>query len=69
MKGEFDELKKSILSRGHICFRLPKTKYSLPYRPKDWLDDKNSKRPFRRERVAKRMILWLKIVQQLEVTK
>jgi len=64
MKGEFDQLKQSILSRGFIRFNIPRRQ--KPYRPKDWIDNKNNKRPYRRERVAKRMIFWIKLVQQLE---
>jgi len=64
MKGEFDELRQSILSREHIRFNVPRKQ--LPYRPKDWLDDKNNRRPFRRERVVKRLIFWIKLAQQLE---
>lgn len=64
MKGEFDELRQTILSRGFIRFNVPRRQ--LPYRPKDWLDDKNNRRPYRRERVIKRLVFWEKLVRQLE---
>ena len=59
---ESKKLEKDIMSR-HIRFRLPRRQ--LPYRPKDF---QPSDKPYRAERVCKRLFLWKKLVMQFGET-